>query len=189
MGFDSCRRYTEAAPLWRSARAQIQLRLNEEEGRKDASASASTSRGLTEAGLVQLFYASWCFMEEPSDDESTRGSESMRETVRMIHEYCASSAQVVGARGGGHQRGTSVKTSELQRSVAAAAEELRGVTCAGHGSVRAVEVEMEARVARLLSLDTQQQKNTFFSPPAQRKAATRPRGGGKYALFIELEKW
>ena len=119
-----------------------------EEGKgASTSTSTSTTRGFSEAGLVQLFYASWCFMEEPSNSESTAGTESMRETVRMIHEYCGSSAQVVSARGGR----VNVKTSKLQLSVAAAAEELRGV-CTGYGSVRAVEVEVEAEVVMGLSV-------------------------------------
>jgi hypothetical protein len=164
----------EAAPLWRVARAKIQLcltgeargvdqvRVRPEEGAEGTHGGGDGGGdgdggggegGFSEAGLVQLFYASWCFLEErggDDDDEVVEAAagfagESLRESVGRIHEYAA---EVVSRRRGR----VSAKTSKLQLSVGAAAAEVRGAD--GGLGVQAVEVEAEVVIGRSVSVAT-----------------------------------
>jgi hypothetical protein len=103
---------------------------------------------------MQLFYASWCFLEEgrgdgaPAEDEQVAegfAREPLGEGVRRIHEYAAEFAN--------QRRGRVIaRTSKLQLSVAAAASELPGLH--NEPGVLAVEVEAEVVVGQFVNVAT-----------------------------------
>jgi hypothetical protein len=75
------------APLWRVALAKLKVPVGND--------------GFSEPGLVQLFYASWCFLEEEEGEKEKEEvlvekdrpglgpKRELREAVRRVHEYTA----------------------------------------------------------------------------------------------------
>lgn len=151
--------HPEVAPLWQTACTRMNRRCGS---------------GFSEAGLVQLFYASWCFLEECERENP------LVETVRRIHEYTAKVTSKC-------RRSDRAKTSKLQLAVAAAAAELRGTL--GGLAIQAVEVEAEVIVGQYISVETTVDLLlTLASPPdSETEALSCGREEARIVFIVEVD--